>query len=68
MEQVHFLFCIIEDCLGTIFSMFYFCILQTAPESSAPTPPTAAVVSYKKQFSCIVTVKKTTHMEDVWET
>ena len=50
MEQVHFLFCIIEDCLGTIFSMFYFCILQTAPESSAPTPPTAAVVSYKKHF------------------
>ena len=67
MEQVHFLFCIIE-LFGYNFQYVLFCILQTAPESSAPTPPTAAVVSYKKQFSCIVTVKKTTHMEDVWET
>ena len=25
--------------------------LQTAPESSAPTPPTAAVVSYKKNLA-----------------
>lgn len=34
---------------AAIFSIFIF-VLQTAPESSAPTPPTAAVVSYKNIF------------------